>query len=284
MVLKRKRNDSTQIRVNLQIQISSKRPRQVTVPDSTKHQNKVSSTTFDRKMDYIRQIWNVSKSETQNVSPNTLTFCPGIKLLDAAGIKGARAVGWFLSYENVSSFLETEDFDLDFAEFTSIENRLSRIVMRFIKLDAERKNQVLPTLNQEKNEIMKMVMTQIFGPDYETDGFFVMRMTRELAFQGNQTAHQKIAKIKKENGKIPPIYVTGGAIEKIFRTKENMLEFDKDENSSIVFETTTITQSTAMEGLGPAFENIELDLSVIEMNQSFMREDLQSIRDKTVLG
>ena len=235
-------------------------------------------------MDYIRQILNVTKTESETKSENTLTFCPGIKLLDTAGIKGARAVGWFLSYDNVSNFLETEDFDLDFAKFDSIENRLSRIAMRFIKLDADRKNQALPNLDQDKNEIVRMVMTQIFGSDYETDGFFVMRMTRELPFQGTQTAQTKIAKIKRENGKVPPIYVTGGAFEKLLRTMENILDFDKDENSSIIFETTTTTQSTAVEGFGPAFENIELDLSVIEVNQSFMREDLQSIRDKTVLG
>ena len=152
-------------------------------------------------MDYIRQIWNVSKTESQNLSQNTLTFCSGIKLLDAAGIKGARAVGWFLSYENVSQFLETEEFDLDFAEFPGIENRLSRIAMRFIKLDAQRKNLALPTLEQDKNEILRMVMTKIFGPDYETSGFFVMRMARELPFQGSQTAHVKIARSKKKTGR-----------------------------------------------------------------------------------
>ena len=235
-------------------------------------------------MDYIRQILNVSKDESPAVTQNALTFCPGIKLLDEGGIKSARAVGWFLSYDNVSKFLETEDFELDYANFASIDNRLARISMRFVKLDAERKHLALPTLDQDKSEIMKMVMTQIYGPDYETEGYFVLRMTRELPFQGTQIAHKKMTKLEKENGKMPPIYVTGGAFEKLYRITGNMLDFDKDENSSIIFETTVTKQSTALEGLGPEFENIELDLSVIEAEQSFMREDLQSIRDKTVLG
>ena len=63
-----------------------------------------------------------------------------------------------------------------------------------------------------------------------------------------------------------------------------MLDFDKDENSSIIFETITTKQSTTVEGSGPPFQDLELDLIVIEVNQTFYKGRPAKYKGQTVLG
>ena len=234
------------------------------------------------KMDFIKGILNVSKMDPSDpVIIENVTHDSGIHIFDEKGVKAAKSVGWIIAYKNLEQYLNHEDFEIDLARFDAIDTKLTRFAMRLVRNDAERKNQKLPDLNEKEN-VTKMIMTKIFGSSYEYEPILVLRLKRENKFRGTSAAKIKIENLQK-NKKVSPAYVTSGAISKLFRIIDDPLQLDQDAEA-LKFETTTTAQSTGLDQFGPDFGDLELNLSVIASDQSFLREDLQSIRDKSLLG
>ena len=111
--------------------------------------------------------------------------------LDNHDLKIARKNGWVFAYGSICDYLQYSFINLDYAEVNDIMKEIN-------------------TLTKRQN----INMSDLYDNPPE-DGLFVIRLSNEPPFHGCKQAQQKIGKMISK-GRIPAIYVTSKAVNKLF--------------------------------------------------------------------
>ena len=233
----------------------------------------------------IRSIDNIhaaGKATTSTTVDGKIISCqPGLKLVDQTYLNFARNSGWFLSYAQIAPFIDDSDYVLDFANFDAIDNTLNRLATRIFIFESKTQKKIVAHLDTEtKGKIRKGFIEHLFGDN--TDGFFVLRLFRDLPFQGGNKVKQELGMMKKSCVCLPA-YVTSAAMEKLSR--DNVSSLLAYEGLKLTFETTVKEEMTSSDSIfGPDFNALCDKIAKIELETNLYKEDLEIFMEKTASG
>ena len=236
-------------------------------------------------MELIKSIFGAEKQGGSEIPTRidgkALKCLPGVRIASKEYIKEARNTGWFCSYDAIKETLNNSEYVLDFASFEALNNKIERFCTRLVMIEAKNRNQELTQLTPDARvELRKLIMSQLFKNE-NPSGFFVLRLKKDLQYMGSEKVKEEMERVKSLKV-MPPVYIKYSAVEKLVRQGYFVEEDENDASMTLSFNTSTRRNSTSTTSVfGTDFEFLELAISKIELENSVVKEDLESFLDKT---